>query len=74
MPTAVGSNGQCIAHMATAGTHHTEVRAEMPSGMVPLRELESRSSSLHPGGTCTPEYRWAPYTLRTPLMHQRVVR
>ncbi len=44
---AVGNNGHCIAHMVT--THASEVRAEMLSGMVPLRELEPRSRSLHPG-------------------------
>ena len=43
----MGNKGHCIAPMAT--THVSEVRAEMPSGMVPLRELESRTSSLHPG-------------------------
>jgi hypothetical protein len=41
---AVG-NRPCIAHMDT--THRSEVRAEMPSGMVPLRELEDRNMSLH---------------------------
>jgi hypothetical protein len=30
---AVGINGQCVAPVAT--THISEVRAEMPSGMVP---------------------------------------
>jgi hypothetical protein len=44
----VGNKGHCIAHMAT--THCSEVRADMPSGMVPLRELESRLRPLHPGG------------------------
>ncbi len=48
VPTAAVDNGQCIAHMAT--THVSKVRAEMPSGMVPLRELEYRYRPLHPGG------------------------
>ncbi len=37
MPTTVSNNGQSIALMAI--THCSEVRAEMPSGMGPLREL-----------------------------------
>jgi hypothetical protein len=46
--TAVVGNRHCIAHMAT--THCSEVRAEMPSGMGPLRELEESHRYLHPGG------------------------
>jgi hypothetical protein len=34
-------------------THASEVRAEMPSGMVPPRELACRSRYLHKGSTCT---------------------
>ena len=30
-------------------THCSEVRAEMLSGMVPLRELDDRYRTLHPG-------------------------
>jgi hypothetical protein len=44
---AVGNSGHCIAHMAT--THVSDERAEMPSGMVPLRELPDRARYLHPG-------------------------
>ncbi len=55
----MGINGHCIAHMTT--THPSEMRAEMPSGMVPLRELENRSRSLHPGEDMhIPGYRWVP--------------
>jgi hypothetical protein len=56
----VGNKGHCIAHMVT--THVSEVRADMPSGMVPLRELEYRYSCLHPRGTHahTPGYRRVP--------------
>ena len=67
----VVGDGQCIAAMAT--THCSDVRAEMPSGMVLLRELESRSRYLHERRHMhTPENRRAPYTLFTPLMRQRV--
>ncbi len=66
------SKGHCIAPMAT--THVNEVRAEMPSGMVPLRKFWYRSSPLHPGrhmhhqGTAG-----CPHTPHTALMRQRVV-
>ncbi len=42
------NNGHCVAPMAT--THCSEIRAEMPSGMGPLRELEYSHSDLQPGG------------------------
>jgi hypothetical protein len=70
VPAAVDNDGHWVAHVAT--THCSEVRAEMPSGMVPLRELEYRYRPLHPGGHMhTPGYRWPPSTLYTPLMRQR---
>jgi hypothetical protein len=73
VPAAMDNNGQSIAHMAT--THCSEVRAEMPSGMGPLRELESRLRPLHPGGHMhIPGYSQPPYTLHALLMHQRHAR
>ncbi len=55
----MGNNGDCIASMVT--THCSEIRAEMPSGMVPLRELTARSRCLHPGEHIhTPGYRRVP--------------
>jgi hypothetical protein len=69
----VGINGECIARIAT--THFSEMRAEMPSGMGPLRELESRLRPLHPGRYMyMPGYSQPPYTLHALLMHQRQVR
>ncbi len=51
VPAVVGINGDYIARMAT--THCSEVRAEMPSGMGPVRVLESSFRYLHSGVTCT---------------------
>ncbi len=56
VPATADNQGHWTAHMAS--THVSEVRAEMPSGMVPLRKLESRRRPLHPGSTMhmhTPE-------------------
>ncbi len=66
---AVGSSGHCIASMVTTEavtTHCSEVRAEMPSGMVPIRELEDKSRFLHSGQHMhIPGYSWPPSTLHT---------
>ncbi len=44
-----------------ATTHVSEVRADMPSGMVPFRELPDRARYLHPGRHIhTPGYRQVP--------------
>ena len=44
------TTGTVLHTWAMASTHTSEVREEIPSGMVPLRELMDRSRYPHPGG------------------------